>query len=136
MNAVFKEFKQTLNALSAANTYLDCLVQTKTYLQLIILLLFCIATVYLPSPAFTFNFINNIDIVLQYAFKALCFSLPISLVFLFIMWIKDFYFLKNHIPSAKNFFLQCFHYLLYNVAVFGCTNIASNIHRDIKSHWE
>ncbi|MES9799396.1 hypothetical protein [Bacillus toyonensis] len=87
MNAVFKEFKQTLNALSAANTYLDCLVQTKTYLQLIILLLFCIATVYLPSPAFTFNFINNIDIVLQYAFKALCFSLPISLVFLFIMWV-------------------------------------------------
>ncbi|WP_433775076.1 hypothetical protein [Bacillus wiedmannii] len=90
MNAFFKECKRSLNSLSAANTYLDCLVQTKTYLQLLILILFCIATVYLPFASFTFNFINNIDILLQYAFKALCFSLPISLVFLFIMWDQRF----------------------------------------------
>ncbi|WP_144499557.1 hypothetical protein [Bacillus sp. FDAARGOS_235] len=95
MNAVFKRCKQSLNELNAANTYLDNLLQTKTYLQLIILLLCCIATVYLPSPAFTFNFINTIDIVFQYAFKALCFSIPISLVFLFIMWEQRFLFSKK-----------------------------------------
>ncbi|WP_306482766.1 hypothetical protein [Bacillus toyonensis] len=59
-------------------------------MQHLILILFCIATVYLPFPSFTFNFINNIDILLQYAFKALYFSLPISLVFLFIMWDQRF----------------------------------------------
>lgn len=90
MNAVSKEFKQTINALSAANTYLDRLVQTKTYLQLLILIFFCIATVYLPFPSFTFNFFYNIDTLLQNAFKSLCLSLPISLVFLFIMWDQRF----------------------------------------------
>ncbi|PEA07842.1 hypothetical protein CN425_27420, partial [Bacillus cereus] len=57
MTAVFRECKRSLNALNAANTYLDSLLQTKTYLQLLILILFCIATVYLPFPSFTFNFI-------------------------------------------------------------------------------
>ncbi|MGG1166295.1 hypothetical protein [Bacillus mycoides] len=90
MKFLFRECKRPLNAFSAANTYLDCLVQTKTYLQLLILILFCIATVYLPFPSFTFNYINNIDVLLQYTFKALCFSFPISLVFLFIMWDQRF----------------------------------------------
>lgn len=30
MNPVFRELKQSLNALSAANSYLDCLLKTKT----------------------------------------------------------------------------------------------------------
>ncbi|WP_346023528.1 hypothetical protein [Bacillus cereus] len=90
MKFLFRECKRPLNAFSAANTYMDCLVQTKTYIQLLILILFCIATVYLPFPSFTFNYINNIDVLLQYAFKALCFSFPISLVFLFIMWDQRF----------------------------------------------
>ncbi|EJR57412.1 hypothetical protein IIO_04939 [Bacillus cereus VD115] len=93
MNAFFKECKRSLNALSAANTYLDSLLQTKTYLQLLILILFCIATAYLPFPSFTFN--NNIDVLLQYTFKALCFSFPISLLFSFIMWDKRFLFSKK-----------------------------------------
>ena len=59
MNAVSKEFKQTINALSAANTYLDCLVQTKTYLHFLILIIFCIITVYIPFPSFMLNYINE-----------------------------------------------------------------------------
>jgi hypothetical protein len=90
MNAVFKEFKQSLNALSAANTYLDCLVQTKTYLQLLILIIFCITTVYIPFPSFTLNYIKELDILMQYIIKAVYFSFPISLVFLFIMWDRRF----------------------------------------------
>lgn len=85
MNAVFKEFKQSLKALSAANTYLDCLVQTKTYLQFLILVIFCIITVYIPFPSFTLNYINKLDLLMQYIIKSLYFSFPISLVFLFIM---------------------------------------------------
>ncbi|AZJ23815.1 hypothetical protein CT694_29945 (plasmid) [Bacillus wiedmannii bv. thuringiensis] len=73
MNAVFKEFKQTLNALSAANTYLDCLVQTKTYLQFLILIIFCIITVYLPFPSFTLNYIIELDILMQYIIKSIYF---------------------------------------------------------------
>ncbi|MGF9814247.1 hypothetical protein [Bacillus sp. BS98] len=85
MNAVFKEFKQSLNALSAANTYLDCLVQNKTYLQFLILIIFCIITVYIPFPSFMLNYINEVDILMQYLIKSVYFSFPISLVFLFIM---------------------------------------------------
>ncbi|CUB10800.1 hypothetical protein BN2127_JRS1_02586 [Bacillus cereus] len=60
MNAVSKEFKQTLNALSAANTYLDCLVQTKTYLHFLILIIFCIITVYI---LFTYRFHHSCLII-------------------------------------------------------------------------
>ncbi|PEQ26470.1 hypothetical protein CN467_31055 [Bacillus cereus] len=87
MNAFFKEFKQSL---SAANTYLDYLVQTKTYLQFLILIIFCITTVYIPFPSFTLNYIKELDILMQYIIKAVYFSVPISLVFLFIMWDRRF----------------------------------------------
>lgn len=95
MNAFFRECKRSLNAFSAANTYLDCLVQTKTYLQLLILIIFCIATVYIPFPSFTLNYINKIDILLQYIIKALYFSFPITFVFLLIMWDQRYLFSKK-----------------------------------------
>ncbi|MCU4768199.1 hypothetical protein [Bacillus toyonensis] len=95
MNAVFKEFKQSLNALSAANTYLDCLVQNKTYLQFLILVIFCVITVYIPFPSFTLNYINELDLLIQYIIKSVYFSLPISLVFLFIMRDQRFLFSKK-----------------------------------------
>lgn len=56
MNAVFRKWKLSLNALNATNKYLDCLVQTKTYLQFLILVIICIITVYIPFPSFTFNY--------------------------------------------------------------------------------
>ncbi|MGE7885569.1 hypothetical protein [Bacillus sp. NPDC094077] len=86
MKTFFRESNQSLKEFSAANTYLDCLVQTKTYPQFLILILFCIATVYLPFPSFSSMNINNIDMLLQYIIKAVYFSFPISFVFLFIMW--------------------------------------------------
>ncbi|KXY42556.1 hypothetical protein AT265_09665 [Bacillus cereus] len=49
MNAFFKEWKRSLNVIGAANTYLDSLLQTKTYLQLLILILFCIAIILLAQ---------------------------------------------------------------------------------------
>lgn len=66
MNAVFRKWKLSLNTLNAANTYLDCLVQTKTYLQFLILVIFCIITVYIPFPSFTLNYINELDLQMQY----------------------------------------------------------------------
>ncbi|EEK54367.1 hypothetical protein [Bacillus cereus] len=95
MNAVFKEFKQSLNALSAANTYLDCLVQNKTYLQFLILVIFCVITVYIPFPLFTLKYINELELLIQYIIKSVYFSLPISLVFLFIMRDQRFLFSKK-----------------------------------------
>lgn len=95
MKAVSKDFKQTIHALSAANTYLDCLVQTKTYLQFLILIIFCIITVYIPFPAFILNYINELDILMQYIIKSVYFSFPISLVFLFIMRDQRFLFSKK-----------------------------------------
>lgn len=95
MNAVSKEFKQTINVLSAANTYLECLVQTKTYLHFLILIIFCIITVYLPFPSFMLNYINELDILMQYIIKSVYFSFPISLVFLFIMRDQRFLFSKK-----------------------------------------
>ncbi len=87
MNAVCKDFKQTINAVSAANTYLDCLVQTKTYLHFLILIIFCIITVYIPFPSFMLNYINELDILMQYIIKSVYFSFPIynegSMVFVF-----------------------------------------------------
>ncbi len=100
MNAVFKEFKQSLNALSAANTYLDCLVQNKTYLQFLILVIFCVITVYIPFPSFTLNYINELDLLIQYIIKSVYFSLPISLVFLFIMRDQRFLFSKKSLFSS------------------------------------
>lgn len=87
MNVVFRKWKLSLNTLNAANTYLDCLVQTTTYLQFLILVIFCIITVYIPFPSFTFtfNYINELDILMQYIIKSVYFSFPISLVFIFIM---------------------------------------------------
>ncbi|MED2841484.1 hypothetical protein P4255_29255 [Bacillus wiedmannii] len=85
MNAVFRKWKLSLNALNAANTYLDCLVQTKTYLQFLILIIFCVITVYIPFPSFTLNYINELDLLMQYIIKSVYFSFPISLVFLFMM---------------------------------------------------
>lgn len=85
MNAVFRKCKLSLNTLNAANKYLDCLVQTKTYLQFLILVIFCIITVYIPFPSFTLNYINELDLLMQYTIKSVYFSFPISLVFLFIM---------------------------------------------------
>ncbi|MFC9728589.1 hypothetical protein [Bacillus cereus] len=85
MNAVFRKWKLSLNALNAANKYLDCLVQTKTYLQFLILVIICIITVYIPFPSFTFNYVNELDLLMQYIIKSVYFSFPISLVFLFIM---------------------------------------------------
>ncbi|MGW5984079.1 hypothetical protein ACWFOP_27680 [Bacillus mycoides] len=86
MHAVFREYKRSLNALSAANTYLDSLLQTKTYLQLLILIIFCITTVYIPFPSFTLNYIKELDILMQYIIKAVYFSF----LFLFIMWDRRF----------------------------------------------
>ncbi|MEN6656447.1 MULTISPECIES: hypothetical protein [Bacillus] len=85
MNAVFRKWKLSLNALNSANTYLDCLVQTKTYLQFLILIIFCVITVYIPFPSFTLNYINELDLLMQYIIKSVYFSFPISLVFLFMM---------------------------------------------------
>ncbi|MEH7459740.1 hypothetical protein V7183_21775 [Bacillus sp. JJ1127] len=90
MKVLFTECKETylrkpINAASVANAYLDCLVQTKTYLQLLLLVLLSIATVYLPYPSFDLKYVNSIDIMPLYIIKALYFSFPITFVFLFIM---------------------------------------------------
>ncbi|PET98468.1 hypothetical protein CN996_26970 [Bacillus cereus] len=69
--------------------------QTKTYLQLLILIIFCIITVYIPFPSFTLNYINELDILMQYIIKSIYFSFPISLVFLFIMRDQRFLFSKK-----------------------------------------
>ena len=95
MNAVFRKWKLSLNTLNAANTYLDCLVQTKTHLHLLILIIFCIITVYIPFPLFILNYINELDILMQYIIKSVYFSFPISLVFLFIMRDQRFLFSKK-----------------------------------------
>lgn len=131
MKAVSKEFKQTTNALSAANTYLDCLVQTKTYLQFLILIIFCIITVYIPFPSFVLNYINELDILMQYIIKSVYFSFPISLVFLFIMRDQRFLFSKKITFQQLKLFFLCFHYLCYYVVIFSRTNIFYNIQRNI-----
>ena len=117
MKAVSKEFKQTTNALSAANTYLDCLVQTKTYLQFLILIIFCIITVYIPFPSFLLNYINELDILMQYIIKSVYFSFPISLVFLFIMRDQRFLFSKKiTFQQLKiSFFLA---FIIYAIMLF------------------
>jgi hypothetical protein len=116
MNAVSKEFKQTIHALSAANTYLDCLDQTKTYLQFLILINFCIITVYIPFPSFMLNYINELDILMQYIIKSVYFSFPISLVFLFIMKDQSFVFKKITFQQLKFFFFCAF--IIYAIMLF------------------
>ncbi len=119
MNAFFRESKRSLNTFSAANTYLDCLVQTKTYLQLLILIIFCIATVYIPFPSFTLNYINKIDILMQYIIKAVYFSFPISYVFLFIMWNQRFLISKKiTCRQLKTSFFSAF--IIYIIMLFFC----------------
>ncbi|EJQ62085.1 hypothetical protein IG7_05365 [Bacillus cereus HuA2-4] len=119
MNAFFRESKRSLNAFSAANTYLDCLVQTKTYLQLLILIILCIATVYIPFPSFTLNYINKIDILMQYIIKAVYFSFPISYVFLFIMWNQRFLISKKiTCRQLKTSFFSAF--IIYIIMLFFC----------------
>ncbi len=54
------------------------------------------------------NYINELDIRMQYLIKSFYFSFPISLVFLFIMRDQRFLFSKNHFPATKNFFFCAF----------------------------
>ncbi|PEM93741.1 hypothetical protein CN558_24035 [Bacillus wiedmannii] len=117
MNAVSKEFKQTIHALRAANTYLDCLVQTKTYLQFLILIIFCIITVYIPFPLFMLNYINEVDILMQYIIKSVYFSFPISLVFLFIMRDQRFLFSKKITFQQLKFSFFCA-FIIYAIMLF------------------
>lgn len=134
MNAVFRKCKLSLNTLNAANTYLDCLVQTKTYLQFLILVIFCIITVYIPFPSFTLNYINELDLLMQYIIKSVYFyfSFPISIVFLLIMRNQKSLFSKKiTFQQLKISFFLCFHYLCYYVGIFSRTNIFYNIQRNI-----
>ncbi|HFK1506702.1 hypothetical protein B4079_0383 [Bacillus cereus] len=117
MKAVSKGFKQTIHALSAANTYLDCLVQTKTYLQFLILIIFCIIIVYIPFPSFMLNFINELDILMQYIIKSVYFSFPISLVFLFIMRDQRFLFSKKITFKQLKFSFFCA-FIIYAIMLF------------------
>lgn len=132
MNAVFRKCKRTLNALNAANTYLDSLLQTKTYLQFLILVISCIITVYIPFPSFTLNYINELDLLMQYIIKSVYFSFPISLVFLFIMRNQKSLFSKKiTFQQLKISFFCAFIIYAIMLLFFSRTNIFYNIQRNI-----
>ncbi len=132
MNAVFRKCKRTLNALNAANTYLDSLLQTKTYLQFLILVISCIITVYIPFSSFTLNYINELDLLMQYIIKSVYFSFPILLVFLFLMRDQRSLFSKKiTFQQLKISFFCAFIIYAIMFVIFSRTNIFYNIQRNI-----
>lgn len=77
--------RKSLYHLDQANTYLQNLVQTKSFFKLIILVVISFTTVYSPYINIVRILVKDINIILRDIVTSLFFILPVTLVFLLIM---------------------------------------------------